>query len=495
MTRLLRSVPFVPPFRKMAELLSQPLPHQERVKERLQTQPGLVAVHGLGSGKTLTAINAQDALQTPATVVVPAALKENFRKEQRKHLRGEPPPTQLETVQAAASRRAASPNPLLVVDEAHKLRDPSSASFRAIRDTARDKTLLLTASPFYNHPHDLAPLINLAAQQDVLPTDRKKFEDKYIVYQSQRPSLSQWLQGVRSAGDTPHLNPASAEELRGIYKKWTDYHPSSTEDFPSVRREDVDVLMTPEQRDVYNTTLAKAPPWVAAKVRSGMPPSKQEMSNMAAFLSGPRQVGVSTAAFSNGEVQSPKVDAAFNRMKALLDGNPRAKGIVYSNYLESGLAPYRSKLQAAGIPYGEFTGELNAKQRDQMVRDYNEGKLRTLLLSSAGGEGLDLKGTRLVQLLEPHWNQEKLKQVEGRAARFKSHAHLPENERDVLVEQYLAHLEPKERTGLAALLFGKKKSKRAIGADEYLRDMSQSKEKLIDEFRALLPSEPLPDVR
>jgi len=476
---------------KLADLRTDPLPHQERVKERLKgDHPGLVAVHGLGSGKTLTAINVQDSLRAPATVVVPAALKENYRKEQRKHLIGDPPPTELQTIQAAASRRGATPNELLVVDEAHKLRDPNSASYRAIRDTKRDKTLLLTASPFYNHPHDLSPLINLAAQQDLLPLDRKKFEDKYIVHERARPTFTQMLRGV-TPGEIPHLNPATAGELRKIYKDWTDYHPSSQEGFPRVRREDVEVLMSPAQRDVYNTTLDKAPSWVAAKVRSGMPPSKQEMSNMAAFLSGPRQVGVSTAAFSQGEVQSPKIDKAFERMQALLSGNPRAKGIVYSNYLESGLSPYKRKLEAAKIPFGEFTGELSPKERDQMVRDYNAGKLRALLLSSAGGEGLDLKGTRLVQMLEPHWNQEKLKQVEGRAIRYKSHEGLPPEEQEVLVEQYLSHLEPKTREGLAALLFGKERKNRAIGADEYLHNMSRSKGRLIDEFRALLPQPPL----
>lgn len=443
---------------------------------------------------TLTAIATQDALGVPATVVVPAALKDNYRKEQAKHVKGDPPPTEMQTIQAAATRGAAAPNPLLVVDEAHKLRDPATASHRAIRKTPRDKTLLLTASPFYNHPHDLAPLINIAAGSPVLPDDRKHFEDRYIIHEKTPLTFMQKLRGLQP-GEVPRLNPRTAGELRKVYEQWTDHHPSSQEGFPTVKRETVDVLMSPEQRSVYDTTLNQAPPWVAAKVRSGMPPSKKEMANLAAFLNGPRQVGVSTSGFAEGIVHAPKVDTAFSRMKALLDSNPRAKGIVYSNYLESGLQPYRKRLEEAKIPFGEFTGELNAKARDQMVRDYNEGKLRTLLLSSAGGEGLDLKGTRLVQLLEPHWNQEKLKQVEGRAARYKSHAHLPADEQNVLIEQYLAHLEPRKREGLMAMLLGEEKKNRRIAADEYLLNMSRNKEKLIDDFRALLPKEPPPQTK
>ena len=82
-------------------------------------------------------------------------------------------------------------------------------------------------------------------------------------------------------------------------------------------------------------------------------------------------------------------------------------------------------------------GAALAPQRDQMVRDYNENKIKALLLSRAGGEGLDLKGTRLIQLLEPHWNEEALKQVTGRGIRYRSHSHLPEDQRKVHVQHFV----------------------------------------------------------
>lgn len=477
---------------KLAELVSTPLPHQERVRDKLlrEDQPGLVAVHGLGTGKTFTSIAAHDALGGPATVIVPAALKGNYAKEQKRHTKGKPPPATLETIQAAATRGKATPNPLLIVDEAHKLRDAGSASHRAVKGTPRDKTLLLTASPFYNHPHDLAPLINLAAQQDVLPNRREDFERRFFAEEQVPVGFFKKLRNPElKPGVVQKLNPNAAQELRDIYGKWVDYHANSTDGFPRVKREVVDTVMSPGQRDVYNTVLNKAPAWVAAKVRSGLPPSKKEMGDLTAFLTGPRQVSVSTKGWSKdpSSVESPKIDMAFDRLKKTLDANERAKAVVYSNYIDSGIAPYRERLQKAGIPFGEFTGEVDHKARDEMVRQYNEGKLRALLISSAGGEGLDLKGTRLVQLLEPHWNQEKLKQVEGRAARYQSHAHLPPEEQEVLIEQYLSHLEPKTREGILGVLFGKERKNRPVAADEYLYNMSQDKERLISQFRNLLP--------
>ncbi len=244
----------------------------------------------------------------------------------------------------------------------------------------------------------------------------------------------------------------------------------------------VKVPMDPQQLQVYDTMLKKAPPWVSQKIRSRMPPSKRESQQLNAFLSATRQVANSTAPFQEGvkKIYEPKIDEAFKRLQENFAGNERAKALVYSNYLGAGINPYAQRLQQANIPYGEFTGEMAKAKRDQLVRDYNENKIRALLLSSAGGEGLDLQGTRLIQELEPHWNDEKLRQVEGRGIRYKSHASLPQEERNVKVQRFLATRRP---TGLLERAHLKKPGG---SVDEYLAARSADKEKLIQQFRALL---------
>ena len=59
---------------------------QTRVKKKLDRSGGLLVYHGLGSGKTLTAINATQGGKTD--VVVPASLRNNFRKEVSKYTTG-----------------------------------------------------------------------------------------------------------------------------------------------------------------------------------------------------------------------------------------------------------------------------------------------------------------------------------------------------------------------------------------------------------------------
>lgn len=468
---------------KEARLLSTPQPHQKRVADRLSKddQPGLVAVHGLGSGKTLTSILTEDQLKLPTTVVVPAALRGNYAKELSKHVTGnDHPKVDIVSMQNAALAGSVPGDGLLVVDEAHRARGMDSKTRAAIANNKAKKRLLLTATPFYNHPADIAPLINMVAGKDILPGHRPEFEKRYIKELKQRPGLIGWLRGVKP-GKIPTLNPDRAKELQAVFDKWTDSYEGSKVNFPEVKREDVKVPMDRAQRQIYDTLMKKAPFWVQYKVRRGLPPTKQESGSLNAFLGGVRQVSNTTAPFQRiGNPHEPKVEIAFQNLKKTLDSNPRAKGVVYSNYINAGLEPYKKRLDAAGIPYGEFSGQMPKFERDNLVKAYNENKLRTLLISSAGGEGLDLKGTRLVQLLDPHWNVEKLKQVEGRGIRYKSHEGLPPEEQNVLVQRYLATL---PRKGLAEKLHLKKPG---LGVDEYMVGTADRKDRLNRQFRELI---------
>lgn len=470
--------------RKIADIKTPLLPHQQRVVDRIsqEDQPGLVVAHGLGSGKTLTSIAAQDKLNLPSTVVVPAALKQNYQKERTKHLTGKTPKATIQSQQQRARNPNQGVEPMLIVDEAHRLRDAATKNYQALKNTDAQKRLLLTASPFYNHPSDIAPLVNIAAGESVLPMSKDDFSAKYVSQQKVWPGLMNYMRGA-DYGVREGVNPKRSDELKGIFGKWVDQHPSSTEGFPTVEREDVSVPMTSQQLRVYDSLMNKAPPWVAAKVRAGLPPSKKESTQLNGFLSAARQIANSTSPFqTEGEAHDPKIQRAFEEMQKHLQ-DPQGKGVVYSNYLDAGIQPYKSRLEQAGIPYGEFTGALDRKKRDQLVSDYNENKLKVLLLSSAGGEGLDLKGTRLLQMLEPHWNEEKLRQVEGRGIRYKSHEGLPTDQQNVRVQRFLA---TRPASGILESL---KLRKPGHSVDEYLAQRGRDKQDLIDAFKKLLPND------
>ena len=479
------ALPFLAGLLKTAKIRTPLLPHQQRVVERIQQedQPGLLVAHGLGSGKTLTSIAAQDALGMPATVITPAALKSNYLKELEKHVEGEPPKAEMASLQAAARRGEIPQNDMLIVDEAHRLREPSTKAYQTIKGAPSKKRLLMTGTPLYNRPFDIAPLINITAGKSVLPADRTKFEQTFLQNEKVYPGLWNRLWGV-GPGIKVNLNPKTRERLAKEIQKWVDYHEGGAEGFPTVNHETVRVEMTPHQRDVYDTVLDKAPFWVRAKVRANLPLSKKESQEINAFLSAVRQISNTTGAFTSGRKEEhPKIDVAVANLQKHLKTNSRGGALIYSNYLNSGIDPLKRVLTEKKIPFGEITGEMKKKDRDATVKAYNEGKLRTMLLSSAGGEGLDLKGTRLIQVIEPHWNEEKLKQVEGRGIRLGSHEHLPPEERNVTIQHFIAKLPATkllERMGV---------TRPGAGVDEYLTHMSADKARLNQQVKELFGAE------
>lgn len=471
---------------KTAEVLTALQPHQQRVVDRLSAadQPGLVVAHGLGSGKTLTSIAAADALGLPTTVVTPAALQANYRKELDKHLDARPDDLTMRSLQGVSrggKEALQDAEGLLVLDEAHRVRDRASKGFQAMAGAPAAKRMLLTASPAYNHPVDLAPLVNLAAGDTVLPTGKREFEDAFVKREMLQPSL--WGKWVHGATPGERVSLKNDPRLTGALSKWVDYHANAeSPDFPG--RKDVThyVPISSEQERVYNTLMGQAPAWIQYKVRSGLPPSKAESEDLNAFMTGVRQAQLYPGVFGSGHglEHATKQQAAFRNFQRALKDNPEHRAVIYSNYLEAGLNPYHQLLERAGIPHAMFTGDMKPADRIQAVKDYNEGKLKALLLSSAGGEGLDLKGTRQIQILEPHFNEEKLKQVIGRGIRYKSHEHLPEEQRQVQVERYLSQMPQ----GFLRKLVGAKPAD--LSADQYLQMMAEDKERLNTQLREML---------
>lgn len=68
----------------------------------------------------------------------------------------------------------------------------------------------------------------------------------------------------------------------------------------------------------------------------------------------------------------------------------------------------------------------------EIAPNNNMGELiKVFMITASGAEGLDLKNTRYVHLMEPFWNFVRIEQVIGRAVRICSHKNLPEEYRNV----------------------------------------------------------------
>jgi ERCC4-related helicase len=178
---------------------------------------------------------------------------------------------------------------------------------------------------------------------------------------------------------------------------------------------------------------------------------------MNAFLNATRQISNTW----NGNENTPKL----NKVLLYLSKHPKP-AIVYSNWIGNGIKPLASMLEKKNMSYLEFTGGMTDVKKNKVVTDYNNGKIDVLLLSSSGGEGLDLKNTRQIHIMEPHWNEAKISQVIGRGIRYKSHEALPLAQRHVSVFHWIS-------TPLAA---------KEVGTDEYLYQISNQKLEEMKQF-------------
>ena len=435
-----------------AEVVTPLLPHQQRVVERIKEQPGLLVAHGLGSGKTLSSIASVTELKPRyAQVLTPASLMSNYLKEVDKHVKGKFP-AKVKSLQTYARKGRAAKGDLLVVDEAHWLRTPGSQAHKMVGKAKSRKKMLLTATPIYNKPSDIASLVNLTAGEKVLPMGQA-FEERHV----RMPSMFLSMFGAK-----PSIQ--HKEELRDAFKKWVDYYASRGENFPDVTEERIITDMTQTQTDLHDAAWHMLPFGARLKLFAGVLPEKQDLIDLNAFQAQSRQIADTEAKFTKKPAKpTPKIKRAVEELV-----NKKQKAVVYSNFLQP-LEEYSKELRRNKVKHKVFSGEIPKEEKDRIIKKYNSNKLDALLVSSAGSEGLDLKGTRLVQILEPHWNDEKINQIVGRAVRYGSHAHLPKGKRNVHIQKFEARPLNRKR-----------------GIEQVLYDLSEEKTHLNKQIEALL---------
>lgn len=477
---------------KQADLLPdvQLQDHQQRIADKITGEdPRLLVYHGLGSGKSLSAIAAAEAAKKmygdDYGIAVPASLRGNFEKEVDKFTTNSHPEIMSYTG-LGMGKKFTTPPDTLIMDEAARLRNPAAASTRAATEAARQakRLMLLTGTPITNEPSDLASLLSMLHNQPISP---EQFEEKYVGYNKVGPGWMGWLRGAKPGEKAYVKNEA---DFRKLLKGKVDYQPSKTPEGVNVNEETVRVPLSPAQQKIQNAVRTRIPPGFLWKLDQEFPLSRDELAKLNSFLNGLRQVSLSTQAFRKDDnplkafEQSSKLQKAHEDLQQVLKADPRKKAIIYSNFIDSGLKPYAAALEKAKVPYGMFHGSIPTQVRQQALKDYNDGKLRALLLGPAAAEGISTRGTSLIQLLDPHWNEARLQQARGRGLRFDSHTGLPEDLRNVLVKRYLT--ESQEPGFIGKYLLGHKRERTG---DEVLERLTAEKEQINDAFRRILREE------
>ena len=109
--------------------------------------------------------------------------------------------------------------------------------------------------------------------------------------------------------------------------------------------------------------------------------------------------------------------------------------------------------------------------------------IKTLMITASGAEGISLKNTRYVHIIEPYWHPVRIEQVIGRARRICSHQELPVELRTVNVFLYLMTFTKEQMSGDGAVELklndvSKFDDNIPVTSDETLYEISVIKERI-----------------
>jgi SNF2 family DNA or RNA helicase len=409
--------------------------HQERAVLRvLQEMRGrALLADEVGLGKTIEAgIILKEyvlrGLVQRALVLAPPAMRTQWREEMREKfslpfeiLRSakdwEVQPmliASLDTAKREPHRTAAASArwDLVIVDEAHRLKNRLSQNWRFTAILRKKYMLLLTATPIQNDMDELFNLVSLLKPGQLHTYD--EFLARYVATLDHRVPL-------RVTELRGRLRDVMVRNRRGI---------SFT--LPPRRVHSLPVQLTPVEHRLYDD--------VTAFVRDawGSPGSGLPLPARLILMVLQREIGSSTFAaartlakmersplFSIEEqerlaglriqAEAVRSNVKAEDLRTFLRSNDE-KVLVFTQYLRT-LEYLHGALEADGIAVAMYHGALSPRSKDEAVRSFR-GPARVFLSTEAGGEGRNLQFARTVVNYDLPWNPLRIEQRIGRVHRL-----------------------------------------------------------------------------
>ena len=128
----------------------------------------------------------------------------------------------------------------------------------------------------------------------------------------------------------------------------------------------------------------------------------------------------------------------------------------------------------------------------ELSQNNNMGEIiKVLMITSSGSEGINLKNTRYVHIMEPYWHPVRLEQVIGRARRICSHKNLPIALQTVEVFVYLMIFSQKQLLSNDAIELkrhdlNKLEPKVPVTSDQLLYEISEIKGNLTNQLTYII---------
>lgn len=263
---------------------------------------------------------------------------------------------------------------VLIVDEAHKIRNRKTKMFRAVRDLAkRSKYLfLLTASPTVNADYDMWALLHLC--------DPDRFSS-YWSYIFRFFSVSDNGYGIK----IEEVKKSEKENLLRMISPYVLRRDESEINLPKMSRREIIYTLGSDHRSIYQKMEDE---WVAS-LDGKIVTADVKVAQITRL----RQLVISPKILFpeyNGSSKIDTVAGIVHRSKDTI--------VIFTSFAEAAQL-VKDKLQSEGITCEVMTGKVSRKKRDKMVENLGVTFRVMVLTHGTGGEGLNLvKATKAIFL-------------------------------------------------------------------------------------------------
>jgi superfamily II DNA or RNA helicase len=296
---------------------------------------------------------------------------------------------------------------LIIVDEAHHLRDRSSQSWKLVDSLNKRFLLLLSATPVQN---DLVELYNLLTLL--------------------KPGIFETLKEFRLAYTTPGKprQPLNSERLRGLMRGAMIRNTRAVVALKLQRRHATTIKVNggPGEAEAYAALAAAARRLVPEGGGKRERLSLQHL--LSAAGSSPRAAATALARIAARNAGDPIWAELAERWAAIESGgketalidlvwrNPTEKKLVFVHSRET-LAHLATRLEQSGVSLGRFDGSLSGPEKDAAIAAFRD-HATVLLCTQSGGEGRNIQFCNTLINFDVPWNPMTIEQRIGRIDRI-----------------------------------------------------------------------------
>jgi SNF2 family DNA or RNA helicase len=334
---------------------------------------------------------------------------------------------------------------LIVVDEAHHLKNRNSASWKFVNELQRKYIVLLTATPVENNLDELYNLITLL-KPGQLRTPRE-FRKQFVVkgdprLPKNRGQLRELLGDVMVRHTRSQVNiklpPRQANTIRlnlspdeaAFYKAVSDYVRGALA--PSVRDHEVetdegqngpggelnsDAQKTPIKEGSLRQVDRFALLTLQREIGSS-PQSAEPTLRSLAKRAGDDETRRHLLALADQSTQIEswaKAEALEKLLKTILH-DPTEKVIIFTHFRRT-LDRLAELLRRMDVDFVAYQGDMDMASKNQAIADF-EGRASVLLSTEAAGEGRNLQFCRVMINFDIPWNPMRIEQRVGRIHRI-----------------------------------------------------------------------------